>query len=71
MISFSVYDFEESVEFAFEEWNAELNKDSTDLDHLMLTTYKDVDAVVDVPHSYFFDDFHKFYPDAKVRKFVL
>jgi len=62
----NVYDAEEAIEFALDDWTETLSGKRDSFDQLMLETYKDVDAVVDLPHSYFFDEFHKYYPDAKV-----
>nr|XP_026690221.1 uncharacterized protein LOC113474223 [Ciona intestinalis] len=61
----TVYDVEEATEFAFEEWeNIFFKKVQTFND--VMKTYCKVDAVVDVPHSLFFDEFLKKWPDAKV-----
>lgn len=62
----NVYDFEEAIEFAFDEWCELLHDKRQDFDKLMRKTYGDVEAVVDLPHSYFFDEFLKYSPDAKV-----
>lgn len=64
---FVVYDFEEAVEFGFDEWEKVLNGTSTDIDEVLDNVYsKDVEAVVDFPHSYFFDEFFRKWPNAKV-----
>ena len=62
----AVYDFEESIEFAFEEWEEIWLNKTESYDKIMNETYKNVDAVVDFPHSFFFEEFLKYYPDAKV-----
>ena len=61
-----VYDFEESIEFAFEEWEEIWLNKTESYDKIMNETYKNVDAVVDFPHSFFFEEFLTYYPDAKV-----
>ena len=61
-----VYDSPEAVEFGFKEWEDVFAKRVTDLNVLFDTVYSEVDAVVDLPHSYFFDTFLERWPDAKV-----
>ena len=66
-LSLSVYDIPEAVEFAFKEWEDVLERRQTDLNVLFDSVYADVDAVVDLPHSYFFDAFLQRWPQAKVN----
>ena len=65
-----MYDFEESIEFAFEEWE-EIFLNKTEKYDKIIEKYRNVDAVVDFPHAYFFDEFLKQWPDAKVFDFIL
>nr|CAB3262996.1 uncharacterized protein LOC100186284 [Phallusia mammillata] len=62
-----VYDYEEGLEFAFDEWEEILHNRSTDVNAVLEKVYsKDCEAVVDLPHSHFFEFFLKRWPDAKV-----
>ena len=63
---FLVYDAPEVVEFGFKAWEDVFEMRVTDLNVLFDTVYSKVDAVVDLPHSYFFDAFLERWPDAKV-----
>ncbi|CAK8689431.1 unnamed protein product [Clavelina lepadiformis] len=63
----SVYDVEEAIEFGFEEWEDLMKNRQPDMKVLLDTVYSNnVEAVVDMPHSYFFDKFLERWPDAKV-----
>uniref|UniRef100_H2ZK49 Sulfotransferase n=1 Tax=Ciona savignyi TaxID=51511 RepID=H2ZK49_CIOSA len=62
----SVYDIEEAIEYAFKEWEDVWEGRSKDLSKMMDSVYADVDAVVDMPHSYFFDQFLDRWPESKV-----
>ena len=65
----SVYDIEEAMEFAFEPWMNLYEGRTKDLKELIRTVYsKGVEAVVDMPHSVFFDLFLEEWPHAKVCK---
>ncbi|XP_002124445.2 uncharacterized protein LOC100186284 [Ciona intestinalis] len=63
----AVYDYEEAIEFAFDDWEKIWNNQSTDVDSILEKIYsKNVEAVVDMPHSYHFEEFLKRWPSAKV-----
>ena len=63
-----MYDAEEAVEFAFNEWEDVWKGKEPNLKKLLETVYSNnVEAVVDVPHSCFFDEFLEHWPDAKVN----
>ncbi|XP_076811979.1 uncharacterized protein LOC143458952 [Clavelina lepadiformis] len=63
----AVYDVEEAAEFGFEEWEDLMKNRQPDMRVLLDTVYSNnVEAVVDMPHSYFFDRFLERWPDAKV-----
>ena len=64
---FLVYDIPEAVEFGFEQWEDIWERRQSDFNVLFDTVYLKVDAVVDMPHCYFFDAFLKRWPDAKVH----
>ena len=65
-----VYDIEEAMEFAFEEWEDVWEGRKSDLSEIMTKVYsKGVEAIVDMPHSHFFDHFLEEWPKAKVRNF--
>jgi len=68
MLLFLVYDSPEAVEFGFKEWEDVFEKREANLNVLFDTVYSKVDAVVDLPHSYFFDAFFERWPNAKVFK---
>ena len=68
----SVYDIEEAIEFAFQEWEDLYNGRVTDLTKVIQNVYSNgVDAVVDFPHSYFFDQFLEKWPNAKVNHSII
>ncbi|XP_076811982.1 uncharacterized protein LOC143458956 [Clavelina lepadiformis] len=63
----AVYDIEEAMEFAFEEWEDVWEGRKSDLSEIMTKVYsKGVEAIVDMPHSHFFDHFLEEWPKAKV-----
>ena len=65
---FAVYDYEESLEFGYEEWEKVFGDQSMTIDEVITKVYSDgVEAVVDLPHSFFFEQFFRRWPDAKVR----
>ncbi|XP_039252920.2 uncharacterized protein LOC120330140 isoform X1 [Styela clava] len=62
-----VYDFEEAIEYGLEEWGEILLNKSTDMNKVLDQIYSDdVEAVVDFPHSFFFEHFYRKWPNAKV-----
>ncbi|CAK8689430.1 unnamed protein product [Clavelina lepadiformis] len=62
-----VYDAEEAAEFAFKEWEDIWLGKQTSLDVILDSVYsKNVEAVVDIPHSAFFEQFLERWPEAKV-----
>ncbi|XP_076811980.1 uncharacterized protein LOC143458954 [Clavelina lepadiformis] len=62
-----VYDAEEAAEFAFKEWEEIWLGKQTSLDVILDSVYsKNVEAVVDIPHSAFFEQFLERWPEAKV-----
>ena len=63
---FSVFDIEEAIEYAFDKWSDVFSNRVTDLSDVIESVYSNVDAVVDMPHSYFFDHFLEKWPKAKV-----
>jgi len=70
-ICFAVYDIEEAIEFAFADWEDIFEGRSTDLTNVIRNVYSNgVEAVVDFPHSYFFDQFLEKWPKAKVKHFI-
>nr|XP_026690220.1 uncharacterized protein LOC100186200 [Ciona intestinalis] len=62
----SVFDIEEAIEFAFKEWEDIWEGRTPDMGPMLDSVYADVDAVVDLPHSYFFDKFLERWPKSKV-----
>ena len=55
------------MEFAFDQWMNVYDGRTKDLKELINTVYSNgVEAVVDMPHSNFFDQFLEEWPNAKV-----
>ena len=56
------------MEYAFDQWMNLYKGQTKDLKELIKTVYSNgVEAVVDMPHSNFFDLFLEEWPNAKVR----
>lgn len=65
MLGYKVYDQIENVYNLEEEWSKILKEGWTSEDFCRM--YEDVDAVVDAPAFYFWEEIHKAFPDAKVN----
>ena len=61
-----MYDTPEAIEFGLNEWEKILVHGESDLKKVFENVYSKVDAVVDFPHSYFFDEFFERWPNSKV-----
>ena len=63
----TVYDIEEAIEFAFSEWEDIFEGRVTNFTNVIQNVYaNEIDAVVDFPHSCFFDQYLEKWPKAKV-----
>lgn len=63
-LGYKVYDFIENAYYLGDDWAKIFNQGWTTEDFKRM--YDDVDAVVDVPAFYFWEEIHKAFPDAKV-----
>lgn len=64
----SVYDYEEALEYAFCEWYDVWKDKNVKVTDIIEKVYgNNVEAVVDFPHSHFFNEFLQRWPKAKVR----
>ena len=66
--SFKTYDLFEHWWFHGKNWIKIFNEGGTTEDFYEM--YKDVDAIVDTPAFYFWEEIHKAFPEAKVQFYV-
>lgn len=64
MLGYSVYDYTENVYWLREDYKRIFRDGWTTDDFKRM--YKDVDAIVDVPACYFWEEIHKAFPEAKI-----
>ena len=64
-LGYKVYDAPEHFSVHLDEYTKILHDGYTTEDFRKM--YEDVDAVVDIPAFFFWDEIHKAFPDAKVR----
>ncbi|XP_078489206.1 uncharacterized protein LOC100184759 [Ciona intestinalis] len=64
-LGYSVYDFDENFWFLRRDWMKILSGQSEDPE-LWREMYSDVDAVTDLPASFFWREIHRAFPDAKI-----
>ena len=70
-LSFTVYDYLENVDYFFNEYY-DVFHNKLNLGRVLDEYEKrNPDAIVDMPPSFFFEEFHKRFPDAKVSKSTL
>ena len=70
-LSFTVYDYLENVDYFFDEYY-DVFHNKLNLGRVLDEYEKrNPDAIVDMPPSFFFEEFHKRFPDAKVSKSTL
>lgn len=63
-LGFNCYDYLENYQFLGSEWMRIFEEGGTTEDFKRM--YKDVDACMDVPCCYFWEEIHKAFPDAKI-----
>ncbi|XP_039272568.2 uncharacterized protein LOC120346803 [Styela clava] len=63
-LGYKVYDFIENGVYLREEWCTIFNDGWTT--EMFRKMYEDIDAVVDLPACYFWEEIHKAFPDAKI-----
>lgn len=64
-MGYKVYDVMENVYLLHEDWSKIFEHGWTSEDFKQM--YDGVDAVVDIPCCYFWEEIHKAFPDAKVN----
>ena len=67
MLGYTVYDAEDNFETFYEDWMRIMTVGGNVDDFKKM--YSEVDATCDAPACYFWEEMHKAFPEAKVRKF--